>query len=98
PRVEVLASIYLLGPAALIALAFLPRGWQWQQRVALLTPTTIALIVAAIALGQALGVDFDKVMMGIFICWTPQSVLGAVVLTGWLLYREAHCAVPLIER
>lgn len=90
PRVEVLASIYVFGPAAMIALAFLPRGWQWQQRVALLTPATIVLIVAAMALGQPLGVDFDKVMMGIFICWTPQSVLGAVVLTVWMLYREAQ--------
>lgn len=88
PRVEILASIYLLGPTALIAIAFLPRGWRWQQRVALLTPTTVALIVAAMALGQPLGVDFDKVMMGIFICWTPQSVLGAVLLSAHLLYRE----------
>ncbi|MEO1528060.1 MAG: hypothetical protein AAFX06_21730 [Planctomycetota bacterium] len=90
PRVEILAAIYLCGPITLIGLAFLPRGWRWQQRVALLTPTTVALIVAAMALGQPLGVEFDKVMMGIFICWTPQSVLGAAVLTVGMLYRELH--------
>ena len=33
PRVEVLAAIYALGPAALIALAYLPRRLSWQQRV-----------------------------------------------------------------
>ena len=88
PRVEVLAAIYALGPVSLIVLAYLPRGLRWQQRAAILTPATIILIAVAIALGLALNVEFDKVLMGIFICWTPQAAIGAAVLTCWLLFRE----------
>jgi hypothetical protein len=88
PRVELLAAIYALGPAALVAFAFAPRRLSWQQRVAILTPTAVMLIVAAIALGSVLGIEFDKVMMGIFICWTPQSAIAAVLLISWLLVRE----------
>ena len=88
PRVEILAAIYALGPIGLIGIAFLPRGLSWQQRVAVLTPAAVALIVVAIVLGHRLNVEFDKVMMGIFICWTPQSALAAIVLTGYIIYKE----------
>jgi hypothetical protein len=88
PRVEVLAAIYALGPAALIALAYLPRRLSWQQRVAIITPSALILIVVAIALGGVLEVEFDKVLMGIFICWTPQAAIGAVALTAYLLIKE----------
>lgn len=88
PRVEVLAAIYALGPLGLIVLAYLPRRLSWQQRVAILTPCTFILIAVAIALGGVLSVDFDKVLMGIFICWTPQAAIGAVVITAWMLFQE----------
>lgn len=88
PRVELLAAIYALGPAALIALAYLPRRLSWQQRVAIITPSALILIVVAIALGGVLDVEFDKVLMGIFICWTPQTAIGAVALTAYLLMKE----------
>ena len=88
PRVEVLGAIYVFGPFALIALAFVPRHLSWQQRVAILTPTAIMLIAFAIGLGNVLNVEFDKVMMGIFICWTPQAAIGAIVLSTYLLWRE----------
>jgi hypothetical protein len=88
PRVEVLAAIYALGPLALIVLAYLPRRLSWQQRVAILTPSALVLIAVAITLGTVLEVEFDKVLMGIFICWTPQAALGAVALTAWILLRE----------
>ena len=88
PRVEVLAAIYALGPVALVAIAFAPRRLSWQQRVAILTPTAVMLIVAAIVLGSVLEIEFDKVMMAIFICWTPQSAIAAVILICWLMARE----------
>ena len=72
----------------MIILAYLPRRLRWQQRVAILTPATFVLIAVAIALGTALDVDFDKVLMGIFICWTPQAAIAAIALTAWLLWRE----------
>lgn len=88
PRVEVLAAIYAFGPLSLILFAYLPSKLSWQQRVAILTPSTFVLIAVAIALGHALSIEFDKVLMGIFICWTPQAAIGAVVLTTWLFIRE----------
>lgn len=88
PRVEVLAAIYALGPISLILLAYAPRGLRWQQRVAVLTPATFVLIAVAITLGNSLDIEFDKVMMGIFICWTPQAAIGAILLTAFLLWRE----------
>ncbi len=88
PRVEVLAAIYALGPAALILLAYVPRRLSWQQRVAILTPSAFMLIAFAITLGAVLNVEFDKVLMGVYICWTPQAAIGAVVLTTFILWRE----------
>ena len=88
PRVETLAAIYVLGPAALILVSFIPRRIKWQQRVAVLVPLTFITIAVAIALGMQLRIEFDKVLMGIFICWTPQAAFGAIALTGWILYHE----------
>ncbi len=88
PRIEVLAAIYVFGPLALIVLAYLPRRLSWQQRVTILTPATIVMIAIAITLGSVLDVEFDKVLMGIFICWTPQAAFGAIALTAWILWRE----------
>ena len=88
PDRRVLAAGYLLGPACLVAVAFIPRKIPWQQRVTILTPTTFLLIGVLIGIGQQLRIDFDKVLMGIFICWTPQAALAAIGLTGWLMARE----------
>ncbi|MCM2371670.1 hypothetical protein [Aporhodopirellula aestuarii] len=80
-RKETLIFIYALGPLSLVLIAMLPRRLSWQQRVAILTPCAFALIAVAMAVGQALNIDFDKVLMGIFLCWTPQSAIAAIVLT-----------------
>ena len=88
PRLEILAGIYLLGPALLIAVAFVPRKIKWQQRVAFLVPMTLLTIAVAIAVGSQLRIEFDKVMLAIFICWTPQAALGAIGLTSWILFWE----------
>jgi hypothetical protein len=84
-RPETLVVIYAFGPALLVGGAMLPRRISWQQRVVLIVPAAAALMAAAVAVGHALGMEFDKVLMGIFLCWTPQSALGAIALTAWLL-------------
>ena len=88
PRVEFLAGVYALGPIALVAIAFVPRGLSWQQRVTIITPATIVLIAITITLGQVLDVPFDKVLLGVFICWTPQTAIAAVALSAWVMFRE----------
>ena len=80
-RPEVLAAIYLFGPFLLVLLAMLPRGISWQQRVGLLTPATLVLIAVAVAVGNAIGLEFDRVLLGISVCWIPQSALAAVIIT-----------------
>lgn len=90
-RPETLIAIYMLGPATLVAVAMLPRRLSWQKRVAIIIPITLCLIAIAIVVGLTLGMEFDKVLMGIFLCWVPQSALAAIALTAWLLvdhFRE----------
>lgn len=84
----VLGIIYWLGPWILVLIAFLPMGLSWQGRVVVLVPTALLLMLAAVAVGMSLKppLEFDKVLMYIFVCWTPQSVLVAVVLTAGLIY------------
>jgi hypothetical protein len=88
-RAEVLGIIYMLGPWLLVIIAFLPLGMSWQQRVYVLIPSALLLMAAAVAIGVSLEpkLEFDKVLMGIFICWTPQSVLAAIGLTAFLILR-----------
>jgi len=87
-RPETLAAIYIFGPVFLIVLAMLPRGISWEQRVAILTPAAIALIIVAVAIGVYLGTEFDKVILGIFVCWVPQCVLVALSLSTGLLFMQ----------
>jgi hypothetical protein len=86
-RPELLGGIYLFGPWLLVALALLPRGIAWQQRVLILTPAAALLIGVAVLCGRSLQppVVVDKVLLGIFVCWTPPSALAAVLLTGAFL-------------
>ncbi|MBC8870655.1 MAG: hypothetical protein H8E44_14630 [Planctomycetes bacterium] len=90
-RAEVLGMIYLLGPWLLVLIAFLPLGLSWQQRVYILIPMALLLMAAAAVIGMSLRpkIEFDKVLLGIFICWTPQSVLAAIGLTAFLIFRRA---------
>jgi hypothetical protein len=39
--------------------------------------------------GANLKIDFDRVLMAIFLCWTPQSALAAMALTAWWLWAMA---------
>ena len=84
---ELLAGIYMLGPLSLVLMAMVPRGLSWQQRVILLAPSTVMLIGFAMVTGVRQGLPFEHVMMGIFVCWVPQTVCAAAILILWLAVR-----------
>ncbi|TWU60207.1 hypothetical protein Poly51_04820 [Rubripirellula tenax] len=85
-----LVAIYALGPVALVGLAMVPHRWNWQRRVVLLVPITLGLIGVAMAVGHALAMEFDQVLMGIFLSWTPQSAVAASGLTTLLLWTASR--------
>ena len=89
-----LAAIYLLGPAAIIAIAMLPNNIRWVWRAVLLIISAVATIGVGIASGLALGIPFDKVMFGIFVCWVPQSVFAALLHTIWLIVETCRKPNP----
>ena len=89
-RKETLLAIYGLGPLILVAVAMLPRHLSWQRRIMIIVPAAYALIAAAIAVGVKLGMEFDQVLMGIFLCWTPQSALAALGLSIAILVSQAR--------
>ena len=80
-RPEVLAGIYLIGPTFLVGLGMLPRRIPWQQRVAIMVPAMMIVIVVAVAVGNSLNIEVDVVVRGIFVCWVPQTGLAALALT-----------------
>lgn len=86
---ETLIAIYVGGPVLLVAIAMLPQNLAWEKRVAILVPTSILMIAVAIVVGADLKMEFDKVLFGIFICWTPQSALAALGLLVGLLATKS---------
>jgi len=86
---EMLLAIYLIGPTALILTAMLPKGISWQYRVILLAPATFITIGFAVLLGSRLDIPFDHVTLAIYICWVPQTVIAAMLLTIGLAVRYA---------
>ena len=86
-RPETPIAIYVFGPLLLVVVAMLPRNLSWEKRVALIIPATLLLIAVAIAVGTVMNMEFDKVLMGVFLSWTPQSALAAVGLTAYLLHE-----------
>lgn len=79
----VLGLIYSLGPWILVLFALVPLGLSWQQRVFVLVPAAPLLMLVAVIVGNSLKppLEFDKVLLYIFVCWTPQSVVAALGLT-----------------
>jgi hypothetical protein len=88
----VLGILYGLGPWLLVGISFLPTGLDWQQRVALLIPAALLMMLAAVATATALEppLEFDKVLLYIFVCWTPQSVLVALILSAGLVFLPSR--------
>lgn len=87
PDPRVMAAIFFCSPIVMIGITMLPRRWTLNFRMAALTVLAVSSIGVAIAVGSGLGMPFDEVLMGIFICWTPQGVLGTLLLVTWLLWR-----------
>ena len=86
---KVLAVIFFAGPWAMVGLSMLPPGIKWQHRVVMMTVMAVVMIGVAIAVGGQLGKPFDEVLMGIFISWTPQSVVGISIILGYLFLRPS---------
>lgn len=82
-RVAGLGAIYAFGPLLLALVAVLCRGSQRKQIVALWVMLT-ALLSGAVVLGvHSRLADFTRVLLGLFVFWTPQCVLALAVLAGW---------------
>ena len=82
---KVLSVIFFAGPWVMVGLSMLPPNIKWQHRVVMMTVMAVVMIGVAIAVGGQLGRLFDEVLLGVFICWTPQSVVGIVLLVGYLM-------------
>jgi hypothetical protein len=81
---ELLWFVYLAGPSLLIGIAFLPQRIRWQSRCVIVAVTSVIVIGGAIGSGTMRGMEFDRVMMGIFVFWTPQSAFAAVLGLGFV--------------
>lgn len=85
---ESLWFIYLLGPGLMIGIAFLPRGIHWHRRCLIVVLVAMVIIPGAIWSGSLRGMEFDRVLLGIFVFWTPQSAFAAFFLfVGVVLQR-----------
>ena len=82
---QVLMAIYFLGPLSLVLIAVLPNKIRFQHRVVLLTLMAITMIGVAISTGLSLEVPMDRVLLGIFVSWTPQSAFAAFILVVGLI-------------
>ena len=90
PDPRVMAAIFFFAPVVMIGVTMLPRRWSLNFRMAVLTVLAVSSIGVAIAVGSGLGMPFDEVLMGIFICWTPQGVIGTLSLVSWLAWQGSR--------
>ena len=84
---EVLVAIYFFGPISLILIAMMPKRIHWYHRIVILTVTAFSMIGIAIWSGLIMQVPIDRVLLGIFVCWTPQSAIAAFLLTVGLIVQ-----------
>lgn len=90
-----LATIYALGPAILAVVAGIPRRSRRRQIFAIWLTLTV-LLSGAVVLGvhSSIG-DFTRVLLGLFVFWTPQCVLALAVIAG---SRFVQRSIPGIVR
>lgn len=78
-----LGAIYFVGPLVLILIAMAPTGLHWEQRMVILIGFAVMMLVGSVMIGSKLGMEFDRVLFGIFICWVPQSVFASALILLW---------------
>ena len=83
-----LGAIYFAGPLTLILIAMGPVGIPWEQRSVILVLTAICMLAGSILIGGRLGMLFDRVLLGVFICWVPQSVFAALLIFCVTLWKH----------
>ncbi len=89
PSPWLLGTIYFAGPLILILIAMGPVGIPWEQRSIILLLTAIFMLAGAILIGGRLDMMFDRVLLGVFICWVPQSVFAALLILGFVWWKQA---------
>ena len=97
PDPKVLVAIFLFAPVVMIGVTMLPRRWTLHFRMAALTVLAVSSIGVAIAIGSGLGMPFDEVLMGIFICWTPQGVIGTLLLLTCLMWYGSKQRIKKLD-
>ncbi|QEG21323.1 hypothetical protein [Mariniblastus fucicola] len=78
-----LGAIYFGGPLVLILIAMAPVGLHWEQRMIIVVAFAILMLVGCVMVGTKMGMEFDRVLIGVFICWVPQSVFAAFAVLMW---------------
>ena len=78
-----LGAIYFAGPLVLILIAMAPVGLHWEQRIVIVIAFAIFMLVGSVMAGTKMGMEFDRVLFGVFICWVPQSVFAAALSLVW---------------
>lgn len=97
PDPRVMAAIFFFAPVVMIGVTMLPRRWTMHFRMAALTVLAVSSIGIAVAVGSGLGMPFDEVLMGIFICWTPQGVIGTLLLLTWLVWYGGRQRIKKLD-
>jgi len=83
-----LGTVYFAGPLILILIAMGPVGIPWEQRSVILILVAVVMLGGAVLVGMKLGMEFDRVLLGVFICWVPQSVFAAALITGLVFWKN----------
>lgn len=91
---QVLIAIYFLGPLCLILIAMAPTKIHWHHRIVVLVFLAVTMIGVALTTGQQLKVPIDRVLLGIFVSWTPQSAFAAFLLVVGLISKSLWFGPP----
>ena len=83
-----LGEIYFLGPLVLVMIAMGPAGIHWEKRVFILIVCAAVMLVGAVMTGTSLGMEFDRVLFGVFVCWVPQSVFASIAVIAKLMVSQ----------
>jgi hypothetical protein len=52
------------------------------------------MLVGSVMIGTGLGMQFDRVLFGIFICWVPQSIFAAAIILVFSIWSAGKAAMP----